>query len=164
MSEPVKEGDTISVHYTGELEDGEVFDSSEGRDPLKFTVGAEQLIKGFDNAVVGMLKGGKKTVTIPPEEGYGVKMEENMIDMPRDNVPEDMELKIGMAVQLTDQGGNPVPAMIVELADDSIKLDLNHPLSGKTLLFEIEIHETGLEPDPQCDSGSDCGGCSGTCG
>ena len=96
-------------------------------------------------------------------EPRNMQMAENMIDMPRENVPERMELKIGMAVQLTDQSGNPVPAIIAELADDTIKLDLNHPLSGKTLVFEIEIHETGLEPDPQCDSGSDCGGCSGSC-
>ena len=163
MSEPVKEGDTISVHYSGKLENGEVFDSSEESDPLKFTVGAGQLIPGFDNAVVGMLKGEKKTVTVIPEEGYGVQVAENMIDMPRENVPEGMELQIGMTVQLTDESGNPIPAIIAELADDSIKLDLNHPLAGKTLVFEIEIHETGLEPDPECNSGSDCGGCSGSC-
>ncbi len=167
MSEPIKAGDTISVHYTGKLENGDVFDSSEGQSPLKFTVGAGQLIPGFDNAAVGMIVGDKKTVTITPEEGYGPHLADRMVDMPRANVPEGMELQVGMAVQLTDQNGNPLPATITELGNDSIKLDLNHFLAGKTLVFDIEICETGLEPDEQCGCAPDAGcrdsGC-GSCG
>jgi peptidylprolyl isomerase len=160
MSEPVKAGDTITVHYTGKLENGEVFDSSEGREPLKFTVGAGQLIQGFDSAVVGMLPGDKKTVTIAPEQGYGPHMTERIFEMPKENVPEDMELEVGMRVQLSDKDKNPVPALIIALEDEIIKLDLNHPLSGKTLTFDIEIHETGLEPDTPGDTAKNCGDCS----
>jgi peptidylprolyl isomerase len=165
MSEPVKAGDTISVQYTGKFEDGSVFDSSEGKQPLKFTVGKGQLIKGFDNAVVGMLKGDKKTVTIPPEEGYGPYMEDRVIDMPKDNVPEGMDVKVDMMVQLNDQAGNPIPARVVEITDKAVKLDLNNPLAGKTLMFDIEVVGTGLDPDHQCgDGNSGCGSCCGGCG
>lgn len=164
MSEAVKAGDTISVHYTGKFENGEVFDSSDDGQPLKFTVGQGQLIEGFDKAVVGMAPGEKKTVTVTPDEGYGQVMEERKIDMPWDNVPDDMELKEGMAVQLADQQGNPIPALVSELSDQAVKLDLNHPLAGKTLIFDIEVKETGLTPDPQCGTDPDgCGSCSGGC-
>lgn len=162
MTQPVKPGDTISVHYTGKFDDGEVFDTSNGRDPLKFTVGAGQLIKGFDDAVVGMNKGDKKTVSIEPQDGYGERQDDYIVSMPKDSVPEDMDLKTGMAVQLTDQNGNPVPAIVIEIGDSEVKLDANHPLAGKRLTFEIEIAETGLEPDPDCSSG--CSSCGGSCG
>ena len=165
MSEAVKTGDTISVHYTGKFENGDVFDSSEGKTPLKFTVGKDQLIPGFHTAVVGMQMGEKKTVTITPEDGYGPRMDERVTEMPREKAPKDMELEVNMAVQLADQAGNPIPAIITELTDDLVKLDLNHPLAGKTLVFDIKINETGLSPDPECAGTSSCGeGCCGGCG
>lgn len=166
MSEAIKNGDTISVHYTGKFESGETFDSSEGRSPLKFTTGAGQLIKGFDNAVIGMNVGDKKTVNIPPAEGYGERNEDMIIDMPKANMPEDMKVEAGMTVQLADQAGNPVPATVHEICEDVIKMDVNHPLAGKTLVFDIEIAETGLEPDApsSCGDGGGCGGCGGSCG
>jgi peptidylprolyl isomerase len=165
MADPIKTGDTISVDYTGKFDNGETFDTSRGRAPLKFTVGAGQLIPGFDAAVIGMLPGDTKTVTIEPEEGYGAHDPQRVTNMPRSGVPEGMEIKVGMAVQLADQAGNPIPALITEITDEDVVLDLNHPLSGKTLTFDIEIKETGLEPDAQCGSGeAACGSCCGGCG
>ena len=165
MADPVKTGDTISVEYTGKFDNGETFDTSRGRAPLKFTVGAGQLIPGFDAAVIGMLPGDTKTVTIKPEEGYGVHEPQRTTKMPRAGVPEGMEIHVGMAVQLADQAGNPIPALVTEITDEDVVLDLNHPLAGKTLVFDIEIKETGLEPDSQCGSGSAaCGSCCSGCG
>lgn len=160
MEKMVSAGDTITVHYTGKYENGEIFDTSEGRSPLKFTVGIGQIIKGFDSAVVGMTVGDKKTITIPPEDGYGERKDELVIDMPKENIPPDMELESGMQVQLVDQSGNPIPAVVDDILDDVIKMDVNHPLAGKTLIFDIEIVETGLEPDPAACGVGGCGGCS----
>lgn len=140
----VKKGDTISVNYTGRFIDGKVFDSSDGRSPLKFTVGEGQLVRGFDNAVVGMQTGEKKTVTIAPAEGYGEYIDEKLLDIPKANIPDDMDLKNGMHVQLADQEGRAVPAVVAEVVDEAIRLDLNHPLAGKTLIFDIEIVEIEL--------------------
>ncbi len=165
MADPIKAGDTISVDYTGKFDNGEVFDTSSNRAPLKFTVGSGQLIPGFDKAVVGMQPGDKKTVTIQPEDGYGAHDKERVVSMPRAGVPEGMQVEVGMAVQLADQSGNPIPAVVQELTDDAVILDLNHPLAGKALTFDIEIKETGLAPDSQCGSGSAaCGSCCGGCG
>jgi peptidylprolyl isomerase len=162
MTDAIKPGDTISVNYTGRFEDGDVFDTSEGRSPLVFTVGAGQLISGFDSAVVGLKSGDKKTITIAPEDGYGEHREDLVIDMPASNIPPDMDLTEGMQVQLVDQSGNPIPAIVQEIGDDVVKMDVNHPLAGKTLLFDIEIMETGLEPEPM-GCGGGCDGCN-SCG
>ncbi|MBW2638520.1 MAG: peptidylprolyl isomerase [Deltaproteobacteria bacterium] len=153
----VKHGDTISVNYKGTLESGEVFDSSEGNPPLKFTVGAGQLIKGFDDAVVGMKKGEKKSVTISPENAYGERMDDHVVDFPKANIPEDMEMTVGMVVQLSDESGRAFPAVVKEINDDVVKMDVNHPLAGKTLIFDIEIAETGLESDSEGCGGNCCG-------
>ena len=162
MAATIKTGDTISVDYTGKLENGDVFDSSEGRSPLKFTVGAGMLIKGFDQAVIGMKKGDKKSVTIPPEEGYGPRNEEHYIDIPRDQIPAEIPLEIGLQLELQDPSGRPVPALVSEITDESVRMDINHFLAGKTLVFDISIAETGLTPDmPQCGDGCNCGS---TCG
>lgn len=159
----VEKGDTIAVHYTGRFPGGEVFDSSEGREPLKFKVGAGQMIPGFDAAVVGMAKDEKKTVTIGPDQAYGQRNEEYLFDFPRANVPEGMEVKEGMQVYLQDSSGNPVPATVVSVGQDTLRMDCNHPLAGKTLEFDIRIADTGLEPDKDsCAPG--CGSCCGSCG
>jgi peptidylprolyl isomerase len=139
MTQTVQIGDTISVNYIGKLESGEVFDTSEGKQPLTFTVGSGQLIKGFDNAVIGMTTGDKKSVNLSPEDGYGARRDDLIINIAKDNVPEDMQLNIGMAVQLTDQSGNPIPATVTEIGDETVTLDVNHPLAGKVLVFDIEI-------------------------
>lgn len=168
MTDAINAGDTIAVDYTGKLEDGNVFDSSEGKAPLTFTVGSGMLIKGFDTAVIGMTKGESKTVTIPPEEGYGLRNEEAFVDVAKVHIPEDIPLAVGMQLQLQDPQGRPVMATVAEIGDESVKMDINHFLAGKTLTFDITIKETGLEPvDNQCGCGSssqDCGADSQACG
>jgi peptidylprolyl isomerase len=155
----IKKGDTILVDYTGKFEDGEVFDSSQGREPLKFTVGSGQIIKGFDDAVVGMSVGDKKTVTIAATEAYGEHREDHVIDMPKAHIPEGMDLKAGMAVELMDQDRNPIPAVCTEILEDVVRIDVNHPLAGKTLVFDIEVLKTGLDPD-HLSCGAGCTECN----
>ncbi len=137
----IENGHNIAVHYTGTFEDGEVFDSSRERGPLNFEVGAGQMIKGFDDAVVGMKVGESKEITLPPEEAYGPRNEELLIEMDRANFPEDMELEEGMQLQLTNQNGQPVPATVDHIGEEKIAMDVNHPMAGKTLIFAIEIVE-----------------------
>ncbi len=137
----VKNGDKVKVHYTGKLTNGEQFDSSTGRAPLEFTVGAGQMIKGFDNAMPGMSVGEKKTVSIAPEEGYGHKSEEAIIEFPKANVPPDMPLEPGMKLELRSEDGQPFPVTVSEIKDDVIILDANHSLAGKDLIFDIELVE-----------------------
>ncbi|MES2891255.1 MAG: peptidylprolyl isomerase [Bacteroidota bacterium] len=137
----VKEGDVVRVHYTGKLTNGEQFDSSVGREPLEFTVGAGMMIKGFDAAMPGMNVGDKKTINIAPEDGYGEKSEEAVIEFPKENVPEDMKLEPGMQLTLSNQAGQPVPVTVVEVKDNVIILDANHFLAGQELVFDIELVE-----------------------
>ena len=140
MSE-VKNGDVVKVHYTGKVQDGEQFDSSVGKEPLEFTVGAGQMIKGFDTGVVGMKVGDKKVVVINAEEGYGERSEEAMIEFPRENVPAEMNLEVGLSLTLQDQEGRPFPVTVTEIREDAVVLDANHFLAGKTLVFDIEMVE-----------------------
>ena len=137
----VKEGDLVKVHYTGKLVNGEQFDSSVGREPLEFTVGAGQMIKGFDAAMPGMSLGEKKTINIAPEDAYGPRSEEAIIEFPKANVPSDMVLELGMPLTLSNQAGQPVPVIVVEVKDDVIILDTNHFLAGQELIFDIELME-----------------------
>jgi peptidylprolyl isomerase len=134
-----KNGDNVTVHYTGKLTTGEQFDSSNGRDPLGFTIGAGQMIKGFDAALPGMAIGDKKTVTIVAAEAYGETNPEAIIQFPKTNVPADMVLEPGMPLTLTDQHGHPVQVVVVEVQEDIIVLDANHELAGKDLVFDIEL-------------------------
>ena len=137
----VKEGDVVKVHYTGKLINGEQFDSSVGREPLEFTVGAGQMIKGFDDAMPGMNLGEKKTINIAPEDGYGPRSEEAIIEFPKENVPADMKLEPGMPLTLSNQDGQPVSVIIVEVKEEVIVLDANHFLAGQELVFDIELVE-----------------------
>ena len=139
----VKNGDVVKVHYTGKLVNGEQFDSSADRGPLEFTVGAGQMIKGFDDAMPGMNLGEKKTINIAPEDGYGPRNEEAIIEFPKENVPAEMVIEPGMPLTLSDQAGNPVPVIVVEVKDDIIILDANHFLAGQELIFDIELVEIG---------------------
>jgi len=134
-----KNGDNVTVHYTGKLTTGEQFDSSNGRDPLGFTIGAGQMIKGFDAALPGMAIGDKKTVTIVAAEAYGETNPEAIIQFSKTNVPADMVLEPGMPLTLTDQNGHPVQVVVVEVQEDIIVLDANHELAGKDLVFDIEL-------------------------
>ncbi len=137
----IEDGHKISVHYIGTFEDGEMFDSSRERGPLDFEVGAGQMIKGFDLAVVGMKVGESKQITLAPEEAYGPRNEEMLIEMPLKNFPQDMELTEGMQLQLTNPNGQPVPAMVAKVEEEHVTMDVNHPMAGKTLVFDIEIVE-----------------------
>lgn len=136
-----KAGDLVKVHYTGKLTSGKEFDSSVGREPLEFTIGAGQMIKGFDAAMPGMQLGEKKTIEIAPEDAYGVKSDEAIIPFPKQNVPAEMKLEIGMTLTLSDQNGQPFPVIVAEIKEDVIILDANHFLAGETLVFDIELVE-----------------------
>lgn len=136
-----KNGDNVKVHYTGKLTSGEPFDSSAGREPLAFTVGAGQMIKGFDAAIPGMAIGDKKTINIPAADAYGERSEEAVIPFPKENVPADMKLEPGMQLTLSDQNGHPVQVVVLEVKDDVVLLDANHFLAGQELVFDIELVE-----------------------
>lgn len=138
----VQTGDTIKVEYTGKLEDGTIFDSSDNHDePLTFKVGSGQLIKGFDQGVVGMELGEEKTLTIPPEHAYGDYNSELIQQVPRNLFPEGAELHKGMMFLCAVQDGRQVPARIQEYDDSNVTLDFNPPLAGKTLIFTVKLLE-----------------------
>jgi len=137
-----KEGSKIKLDYEGKLESGEIFDSSKHGDhshPLEFTIGARQVIQGFEKAVKGLKKGDKKEFKIKPEEGYG-KPDPKMIQkIPREALPKGQEPKEGMVLIINSPEGRQFPVKIVGVEKDSVSIDLNHPLAGKTLIFNIEV-------------------------
>ena len=137
----VKSGDKIKVHYHGKLNDGETFDSSEGRDPLEFEVGSGMVIKGFDDGVTGMSVGEKKTINIPFAEAYGPVNPEMIIEMPKDRFPEDMKLEVGMPLMMSDQQGQQFQVKIEEIKEEVVMLDANHAFAGKDLTFDLELVE-----------------------
>ncbi len=137
----VKKGDTVKVHYHGKLNDGTTFDSSEGRDPLEFEVGGGMVIPGFDNGVTGMTVGEKKTVTIPADEAYGPKHEEMIMEFPKERFPADMVAEVGMQLNMSNGSGQNFPVVIVEVKDEVVILDANHPLAGEDLTFDLELVE-----------------------
>ena len=142
-----KTGDKVRVHYTGRLIDGTIFDSSEGRDPLEFTVGAGQMIKGFDAGVQGMRVGDTKTLQIAAAEAYGERDEDAIIEFPAENVPSDMKLEPGMQLSLRNQYGQPVPVVVLEIREELIIMDANHTLAGKELVFDVDLVEiVGAKP------------------
>jgi peptidylprolyl isomerase len=135
----IKDGDTVKVHYHGRLRSGETFDTSEGREPLEFTVGSGQVIKGFDDGVRGMDIGGKRTVEIAPDDAYGEKEEDRIIEFPRTQFPPDMKPEVGMQLMMNDEEGQSLPVVVTEVKEDSVTLDANHPLAGMELIFDIEL-------------------------
>lgn len=137
----VKKDDTIKVHYTGKLNDGQVFDSSDGREPLEFKVGAGQMIPGFDKGVVDMGLNEKKTIEVPSSEAYGEPKDELFQQIPKEQLPKEIEPKEGMALTAQTQDGQQQQLIIKEVKDDSIVVDANHPLAGKDLVFEVEVVE-----------------------
>jgi len=140
----IKQGDKIKVNYTGTLEDGTVFDTSEGKEPLEFEVGSGQLIKGFDTAVVGMEKDEEKEIKLQPAEAYGEFNPELTQKVPKDKLPkppDGQEIKPGMMLAVGMPNGQQMPAKIVEITDNEITIDLNHPLAGKALTFKIKVVE-----------------------
>ena len=134
-------GDQIRVNYVGRFENGSMFDSSEGRDPLEFTVGAQQVIPGFDRAVVGMKPGESCKIVVAPEDGYGAHVPEMIAQVARHLIPDPEKLVLGSMLEVSLEGGQTLGVQVVELSDATVVLDGNHPLAGKELDFEIEILE-----------------------
>jgi FKBP-type peptidyl-prolyl cis-trans isomerase 2 len=139
MAKTVKNGDKVKVHYIGRFEDGKVFDSSIDREPLDVEVGGSQVIKGFDDGLVGMQEGEKKTISVSPEQGYGQRDPALLIEIPNANIPEGMTPAVGMKLKLGDSKGQSVMVTVTDVGDESIQLDANHPLAGKILVFDLEL-------------------------
>jgi len=137
----VKDGDTVKVHYTGKLENGEVFDTSKEQEPFEFKVGNKAVIPGFEKGVVGMKVGDTKTIEIPPEEAYGTKQDQLVVEVNRSEFPDDITPTIGQRLQIRQQDGNPIIVTVTALTEESITLDANHPLAGYTLFFDVEVIE-----------------------
>ena len=135
-------GDLVRVHYKGTLTDGTVFDSSEGREPLEFTLGQGMVLPGFESAITGMKVGSSVVRTIPADEAYGPVREEMVINIPKDQFPADMPLELGHELQLQGPGGVLV-AQIVGIEEDDVMLDANHPLAGEDLTFSITLESIG---------------------
>ncbi len=133
----VKEGDTVGVEYTGRLQNGEIFDESNGK-ILTFTVGNSDLLPVFEEAVIGMKLGEEKDFSIPPRQAYGVSIKERIITTERENAHSDQELKVGQ-VLVAERDGEQITGKIIELTDDKITVDFNHPLAGETLYFHIKV-------------------------
>jgi len=158
QEEKVKKGDFIKVHYTGTFDDGTVFDSSEKRgEPLAFQTGSKQLIKGFDDAVMGMKEGDEKNIKLNPSEAYGDPNPELIKKVPRERLPPEPEPKIGMMLILSSPQGMQLPAKITAVDEKEITIDLNHPLAGKTLNFTIKLLEISKDASSCC--GHDHGDC-----
>lgn len=139
----VKSGDTVRIHYTGTLSDGEVFDTSSGRDPLEFIVGSGQIIPGLDSAIPGMEVGDKKVVDVPVDEAYGPIDPANRQTVPRAEIPDHIPLEIGTQLQLQSPEGQVMPVTVFEVTEETVTLDANHPLAGRDLTFEIELVSIG---------------------
>ena len=135
----VQKGSTVSVHYKGMFEDGRLFDSSEGKEPLTFKVGEGQVVPGFEDAVMGMNEGEEKTVTILPALAYGPHDSSLRKVVPKSLFPKDQKLEKGMMLGMKIPTGETIPATVADYTNDSITIDLNHPLAGKTLTFRIKV-------------------------
>lgn len=135
----IAENDTIALHYKGTLNNGEIFDSSEGRDPLQFEVGAGQVIPGFDKAVIGMKVEDTKMFTIPADEAYGEMKEELVYQVPKNAIPESLNPAPGQRLVSNLEDGRQIPVTVTEVTEETITLDANHPLAGKDLTFDITI-------------------------
>lgn len=146
-----KSGDKVKVHYTGKLEGGEVFDSSECHEsdcgcetgPLEFVIGEGQVIPGFEQAIIGMNPGDTKTVVIPVDEAYGERIDEMVAVVDRSEIPPDITLEVGNQLEVTQEDGQAFPVLITEVTDTTVTLDANHPLAGKELTFDLNLVEIG---------------------
>jgi len=134
-----KYGDRVAVHYTGKLENGEVFANSKVGEPFEFTIGKGEVIPGFEKRVIGMELGETKTITIPPEEAYGPRSEELLVDVSKSALPEDITPAIGEQLEIPQKDGNPIDVIITAMNEDTVTLDVNHPLAGITVTFNIQL-------------------------
>lgn len=151
MANDAKNGDTVQVHYTGRLQSGEVFDSSEGGEPLEFEVGAGQVIPGFDEAVRGMNVGDKKTINIQSDDAYGPRVDSLVQAVPREGMNlGEIEPEVGMNLLMQLPDGNQIPVAITDVTDTHITLDANHPLAGQDLTFDIErVEQQGTKSEDE---------------
>lgn len=136
-----KNGDTVKVHYTGKFKDGSVFDTSRERDPLQFTIGANQIIRGFEKAVVGMSPGEAKTTEVPADEAYGPHHPEMVLEVSQNKIPEHIKPEVGQQLQIRQGDKAPVLVKVTEVTESSVTLDANHPLAGKDLIFDLQLVE-----------------------
>jgi peptidylprolyl isomerase len=134
-------GSTVKIHFTGKYEDGTVFDTSRDRDPLEFVVGEGKTIAGLEEAVVGMAPGDTKEITVAPEKAFGDRDEEMVSPVERSQIPDEIELAVGMPLQVQSPRGDTYMVMVIAFDDETVTLDGNHPLAGQTLTFEIELME-----------------------
>lgn len=141
MADEAKKGDTVKVHYTGKLDDGTVFDSSEGREPLEFTLGEQQVIPGFEEAVEGMKVGDSKTTTIPSDQAYGPYNDEMVLQVDRSRLPAGAAPQVGDEMQVRTPDGTVIPVVIVDVAENAVTIDANHPLAGQNLTFDLDLVE-----------------------
>ena len=139
ISMEAKANDTVKVHYKGTLSDGREFDSSEGREPLEFTLGAGQTIPGFENGIIGMQVEQAKTINIPAEEAYGEHKEGLVQEVPKEHMPQDMEPEVGMQLMSRSPDGQEIPLIITSVQETTVTVDANHPLAGKDLTFEVTL-------------------------
>ncbi|WP_462324863.1 FKBP-type peptidyl-prolyl cis-trans isomerase [Desulfoplanes sp.] len=160
----VENGLFVQVAYTGTLEDGQVFDTSEGRDPLEVPMGGGQMIPGFEAALMGMELGEKKTFTLTPDEAYGEHMADRIMDFPVAQIPEGMDPQVGQTIGVSTSEGQQMPALITYVDEEKLTLDLNHPLAGKSLTFGIEVvgisDQAAAGQEAACST-EGCSGCSG---
>lgn len=139
----VKDGDTVKITYTGALTDGTVFDSSEGREPLEFTVGSGQIIKGLDEAIPGMTVGEAKRVEIPMMKAYGPRHLDKVLDVPLEELPADIPREVGITLAMQGEDGQEMPVRVTRVTDTHMTLDANHRLAGEALVFDIELVAIG---------------------
>jgi len=158
----VENGKFVTVEYKGMMEDGEVFDSTEGRDPMELQVGAGQIIKGFEEALLDMELNEKKEFTVAPVDGYGTRDENNLHTFSREEVPAEMNPQVGEIIGLQTPDGQQIPAKVAKFDENELVVDLNHPLADQTLTFEVEvvgINDTPTQMAEGCDT-EGCGSCS----
>ena len=138
-----KSGDTVKIHITEKMEDGTVVESSQDRDPLEFKIGEGNVISGLEQSVIGMRTGDKKTITIPPEDAFGQPREDLVIDLNKNEIPEGIKLFAGAHLNLQTSDGQVFKVKVVDIKEDTVTLDANHPLAGATLNFDVELIEIG---------------------
>ncbi|PKQ68570.1 FKBP-type peptidyl-prolyl cis-trans isomerase [Raineya orbicola] len=137
----VENGHVVKVHYTGRLTTGEIFDSSLGREPLEFTMGEGQMIPGFEQGILGMVVGEKKSIQVPCELGYGEVLEEMILEVPKSQLPLGMPMEVGTQLAINLANGGQIPAVMTAVSEETVTIDANHPLAGKDLVFEVQLVE-----------------------
>jgi len=141
MTQAAKAGDKLRIHYTGRLDDGTVFDQSEGREPLEFTLGSGEIIPGLERGVVGMEVGENRAVTVAPEDGYGPRDAGRIQSVPREAIPDHIPTDPGTQLSVQTQEGQTIPVVVSDVSESHVELDANHPLAGRTLTFDVELLE-----------------------